>query len=131
MKMKKFVIGDIHGNYKELKELLSNINPDYHNDELIFLGDYIDRGPDSYHVIQLLITLQEKHGKNNIILLKGNHEQMAISNIKSGFIDYNNGYDTTYRDFARNNDSIENYLEFFNNLPLYLRMITLYMFMVE
>ena len=44
---------------------------------------------------------------------------MAISNIKSGFIDYNNGYDTTYRDFARNNDSIENYLEFFNNLPLY------------
>jgi serine/threonine protein phosphatase 1 len=117
--MKKFVIGDIHGNYKELNELLSKINPDFNNDELIFLGDYIDRGPDSYHVIQLLITLQKRYGENHIILLRGNHEQMAINNINSGCIDYNNGYDATYEDFTRNNDSIENYLELFNSLPLY------------
>lgn len=117
--MRKFVIGDIHGNYKELNELLSKINPDFNNDELIFLGDYIDRGPDNYQVIQLLITLQKRYGKNHIILLRGNHEQMAINNINCGYIDYNNGYDATYRDFTRNNDSIENYLEFFNSLPLY------------
>lgn len=117
--MRKFVIGDIHGNYKELNELLSKINPDFNNDELIFLGDYIDRGPDSYHVIQLLITLQKRYGKNHIILLRGNHEQMAINNINCGCIDYDNGYDATYRDFTRNNDSIENYLELFNSLPLY------------
>lgn len=117
--MKKFVIGDIHGNYKELNELLRMINTDYQNDELIFLGDYIDRGPESYQVIQLLITLQKKYGKNHIILLRGNHEQMAINNINSGCIDRYNGYDATYRDFARNNDSIEKYLEFFKSLPLY------------
>jgi len=117
--MKKFVIGDIHGNYKELNELLSKINPDYHNYELIFLGDYIDRGPDSYHVIKLLIALQKKYGKDHIILLRGNHEQMAINNINSGCIDCHNGYDATYKNFIRNKDSVTNYLDFFNNLPLY------------
>jgi serine/threonine protein phosphatase 1 len=42
--MKTLVIGDIHGYYRELKDALANA--DYqHGDRLIFLGDYIDRGP--------------------------------------------------------------------------------------
>lgn len=117
--MKKFVIEDVHGNYKELKDLLNKINPDFKKDQLIFLGDYIDRGPQSYKVIRLLIDLQEKHGKDHLVLLRGNHEDMAIDNIEYDRIDSFNGYDKTFGDFRNNKDSIENYYELFKALPLY------------
>lgn len=116
--MKKFVIGDVHGHYKELKDLLNKINPDFKQDKLIFLGDYIDRGPQSYKVIRLLIELQNNYGKDHVVLLRGNHEDMAMDNIIHDKIDFYNGYDITYRDFIRNKDSIENYYEFFKALPL-------------
>lgn len=117
--MKKFVIGDVHGNYEELMDLLDKINPDLRQDQLIYLGDYIDRGPQSYKVIRFLIDLQNKYGKEHVVLLRGNHEDMAIENIEHGRIDCFNGYDITFMDFIKNNDSIENYYEFFKGLPLY------------
>ncbi|TJX14584.1 serine/threonine protein phosphatase [Tissierella creatinini] len=117
--MRKFVIGDIHGCYEDLQELLGKIKPDLRKDKIIFLGDYIDRGKDSYSVIKLLKGLQEKHGKNHIVLLRGNHEQMAIDNIEGGYYRSFNGFDTTVRDFKRNNESIADYLDFFQSLPLY------------
>lgn len=117
--MKKFVIGDVHGNYEELMDLLDKINPNLRQDKLIYLGDYIDRGPQSYKVIRFLIDLQNKYGKEHVVLLRGNHEDMAIENIEHGRIDCFNGYDITFMDFIKNNDSIENYYEFFKGLPLY------------
>ena len=72
--MKKFVIGDVHGNYEELMDLLDKINPNLRQDKLIYLGDYIDRGPQSYKVIRFLIDLQNKYGKEHVVLLRGNHE---------------------------------------------------------
>jgi len=117
--MKKYVIGDIHGSYLELERLMTIINPDLHSEKIIFLGDYIDRGDDSYSVLQFLISLQKKYGNDHVVLLRGNHEQMAISNINKGYKGSFNGYDTTLRDFLKNNDEIENYLSFFNSLPLY------------
>jgi len=117
--MKKFVIGDVHGNYEELMDLLDKINPILRQDKLIYLGDYIDRGPQSYKVIRFLIDLQNKYGKEHVVLLRGNHEDMAIENIEHGRIDCFNGYDITFMDFIKNNDSIENYYEFFKGLPLY------------
>lgn len=117
--MKKFVIGDVHGNYEELMDLLDKINPNLRQDKLIYLGDYIDRGPQSYKVIRFLIDLQNKYGKEHVVLLRGNHEDMAIENIEHGSIDCFNGYDITFMDFNKNNDSIENYYEFFKGLPLY------------
>lgn len=117
--MKKFVIGDVHGNYEELMDLLDKINPNLRQDKLIYLGDYIDRGPQSYKVIRFLIDLQNNYGKEHVVLLRGNHEDMAIENIEHGSIDCFNGYDITFMDFIKNNDSIENYYEFFKGLPLY------------
>lgn len=117
--MRKFVIGDIHGCYEELVKLLENIKGDLTKDKIIFLGDYIDRGPKSFQVIKLLMELQEKYSKDHIVLLRGNHEQMAIDNIKRGYHSPFNGYDTTLRDFKRNNESIDLYLDFFQSLPLY------------
>ena len=66
-------IGDIHGNLEHL-EILLNMIPE--NEQLVFLGDYIDRGPDSYGVINKLKQLEKENP--DYIFLRGNHEQMAL-----------------------------------------------------
>lgn len=78
---KFFAIGDIHGCFNKLIELMDIIDfdPDIHR--LVFLGDYIDRGPDSYSVMEYLIDLKNRHG--NTVFLKGNHEEM-LENYISG-----------------------------------------------
>ena len=72
-----YVIGDIHGCPDELARLIEGL-PLEPSDRLIFLGDYIDRGPDSKGVITYLIEWQRK-GEKEIIFLKGNHEDMFLS----------------------------------------------------
>ncbi|MCA9193623.1 MAG: serine/threonine protein phosphatase [Planctomycetales bacterium] len=66
------VIGDIHGCSTALLGLFDAVQPSS-NDELIFLGDYVDRGPDSKGVLELLIECQRKHLAR---FLMGNHEIM-------------------------------------------------------
>ena len=83
---KTFVIGDIHGCYKTLMALLAKITPDTGKDAFVFLGDYIDRGPDSQKVVAELLQLQQKY--TNFIALKGNHEQM--------FLDFLDGKDQDF-----------------------------------
>lgn len=65
-------IGDIHGCKKELEQLVSLLPP---KRQLIFLGDYIDRGPDSKGVIDFLIALSKKR---DCVFLSGNHELMLL-----------------------------------------------------
>lgn len=74
--MKRYVIGDIHGCHTELEELLNRID-EHANDEykIIFVGDYVDRGPDSKKVVDKVRRMQ-KHGH---VALMGNHEDMLIS----------------------------------------------------
>jgi serine/threonine protein phosphatase 1 len=68
-----YAIGDIHGCLPQLKELMAQL-PLKSEDELVFLGDYIDRGPDSKGVLDYLVANQ----KPNWHLLRGNHEQMLL-----------------------------------------------------
>ncbi|MGN6645368.1 MAG: metallophosphoesterase, partial [Cytophaga sp.] len=49
-----FVIADIHGCFKTLKALIEDQLQPTNEDQFIFLGDYIDRGPDSKSVINYL-----------------------------------------------------------------------------
>ena len=70
--MRTIAIGDIHGCSKALQGLLEAIEPQPH-DRLIFLGDYVDRGPDSKGVISLLLDLRQKC---HTVFLLGNHEIM-------------------------------------------------------
>jgi len=75
--MKRLIaIGDIHGRLYKLEKILDLIDPQQ-GDTLVFLGDYIDRGPDSYEVVELLIDLKNKF--SNTITLRGNHEDFVIS----------------------------------------------------
>ena len=69
-----FAIGDIHGCYDRLKALMEKIPIDYSRDGLVFIGDYIDRGPHSVEVVDYLIQLKNRFPE--VILLKGNHEDM-------------------------------------------------------
>jgi serine/threonine protein phosphatase 1 len=71
---KFFVVGDVHGEYNMLVELLKSWNPETHR--LVFLGDLIDRGPKSKEVVELAIKMQVEYGA---IILKGNHEEMFMS----------------------------------------------------
>jgi serine/threonine protein phosphatase 1 len=65
-----WVIGDIHGMYHPLKRLLAAIEENDSSAELIFAGDYINRGPDSFKVIELLM------GLTNAQFIRGNHDDV-------------------------------------------------------
>ncbi|MBV1895440.1 MAG: serine/threonine protein phosphatase [Rhodobacteraceae bacterium] len=68
------VIGDIHGCIDLLDLLLARIEPDC---PLVFVGDYIDRGPDSAGVLRRLKQLTQTENREVICLL-GNHEEMLL-----------------------------------------------------
>ena len=67
-------IGDIHGCLTALDTLLGFVQPTP-SDQLIFLGDYVDRGPDSKGVLDRLIELQRT---GRVVCLRGNHEIMML-----------------------------------------------------
>ncbi len=76
--MPTYAIGDIHGNLAALDDLLSWVapllNPD---DTLVFLGDYIDRGPDSKGCVERIVRLQESL-PCHVVGILGNHEQWML-----------------------------------------------------
>ena len=74
---KRWIIPDIHGCAKTLRALFEHYIVPSKEDELYFLGDYIDRGPDSKGVIDFLMDLEEQGFK--IFLVKGNHEESCVN----------------------------------------------------
>lgn len=74
--IKKWVIPDIHGCVRTVKTLIENQIKPNKNDQLIFIGDYIDRGPDSKGVIDYIMSLQEND--YNVVALMGNHEDYCV-----------------------------------------------------
>lgn len=75
-----YAIGDVHGRSDLLKQLLTVIDVDLARSSPIrpiqvFLGDYVDRGPDSRGVLDLLIERQHSH---ETVFLKGNHEAFLM-----------------------------------------------------
>jgi serine/threonine protein phosphatase 1 len=79
-----YAVGDIHGRADLLAEMLARIDRDRDERPVatsteIFLGDYIDRGPQSRQVIDLLIA---RRRVRDVVLLKGNHEAFALQFLK-------------------------------------------------
>jgi serine/threonine protein phosphatase 1 len=68
---RRVVIGDVHGHYEGLMLLLEKIAPTS-EDKIYFLGDLIDRGPQSAQVVEFVKD-------NNYLCLLGNHEQMLLN----------------------------------------------------
>lgn len=74
------VIGDIHGSYNTLNELIANVIQKYRVERFIFLGDLIDRGAGSKQTVDLIISLQNSF---EVTVLRGNHEEMLLSFLNS------------------------------------------------
>jgi serine/threonine protein phosphatase 1 len=92
--MRTLAIGDIHGCRRALTTLLDAVKPKK-NDQVIFLGDYVDRGPDTPGVINTLLSLK---GRCKTVFLRGNHELMMLdareSFLKSDIWQSCGGYET-------------------------------------
>lgn len=105
--MATYAIGDIHGWNSALQALFDEVGFT-RNDRIIFLGDYIDRGPDTKGVIDFLIR---KSKELPVVFLRGNHEVMML--------------DARDSEDARNNwlrvggrEAVESYPKrHFNNIP--------------
>jgi serine/threonine protein phosphatase 1 len=81
--MRRFAVGDIHGCSKALRTVIETIDPQP-DDEFVFLGDYIDRGPDSRDVIDQIIDLSQRC---RVVALCGNHEIMLLGVTLGGLDD--------------------------------------------
>jgi serine/threonine protein phosphatase 1 len=79
--MRLFAVPDIHGRKDLLVLLLAKLwleeKLDMSRDKLIFLGDMVDRGPDSKGVLDAVRSLQDEH-PDTVIVLAGNHEELMI-----------------------------------------------------
>ena len=75
-----YSIGDVHGCMDKLAELVRRCDGDAAGRSMryVFLGDYVDRGPNSRGVVQFLIDLQRSYPDRDVFL-KGNHEDMMVA----------------------------------------------------
>jgi serine/threonine protein phosphatase 1 len=78
--MPSYAIGDVHGCLKTLDAMLArwNLGPE---DQLLFLGDLIDRGPDSKGVIDRVRSLEEDPDGPQVVALMGNHEVLLLESL--------------------------------------------------
>jgi serine/threonine protein phosphatase 1 len=119
-------IGDIHGCNSLLKRLLDRIKIDPLADTLIFIGDYLDRGPEVREVIDTLLNLKETYP--NLICLRGNHESMFLNYYLRGCDEelylYNGGqttldsYGISLGEARKGKGFPEDHLRFLTSLPL-------------
>lgn len=103
MGKRTIAIGDIHGDLGHLHALWSKLPVLAIGDTVVFLGDYVDRGPDSRGVIEFVRKL---HGETSarVVALMGNHEQMLIDAYDGvepdGLLPPSNGVMATYLSFT-------------------------------
>lgn len=119
MENRTFIMGDIHGMYDKLMACLQAVSFDYTNDKLIQLGDVVDRGPDSYLVIEELLKIK------NLIAVRGNHDDCWMQglfyyredyqNQIEVFSLYNQGARETLQSYTRRGIDPNVHLTFFRN----------------
>ncbi|ULO10293.1 serine/threonine protein phosphatase [Paenibacillus sp. 19GGS1-52] len=140
--MRTLVISDIHGSYQEFNALLNKVNYGSSEDQLILLGDYVDRGPNSKAIVEQVKNLHEECG---VVVLKGNHDKMACDALLNeddkldthwlnnggfhtllSYIDMESDFsmdDFGWNDYMRMKEFIrheyKHHLDFLSSLPLY------------
>lgn len=125
------IIGDIHGHADKLEELLFKLDykrfkkgfkHDYRT--VIFVGDYIDRGPNNPRVVELVRSMVDA---GNAIALCGNHEHNAIcfnTKIKNGYLREHSiknfhQHSATLKQFLGKQSLYDETIEWFKSLPLF------------
>jgi len=133
-----FPIGDIHGRYdlvrklydKVVAEINTGVDP-VNGGTIVFLGDYIDRGPESSKVLDFLMSLEDVSGDIPIkhMMLRGNHEAMMVhcryhpEDIGYLHMWLSNGGDKTIDSFGVSmqdivDGALDNYIAWINNRPI-------------
>ncbi|MAM19517.1 MAG: metallophosphoesterase family protein [Bacteroidota bacterium] len=118
---RKLAIGDIHGGLRGLVQLLERIDltPE---DQLIFLGDYVDGWSDSANTVTYLIELAKQ---NSCIFIRGNHDDLAHRWLETGELNQkwleHGGQSSidAYRNFSE--DEIKAHLKFFSEMFNYYK----------
>jgi serine/threonine protein phosphatase 1 len=124
-----FAIGDIHGCLEKLKSLLAACDAfrDSQSARFIFLGDYIDRGPQSKDVLDLLIKGGGRRDRD-FVCLRGNHEEMLIRAADKERSDrdlmtwWGNGGEATLKSYGVDDpsDVPAEHLDWLRSLPLHI-----------
>lgn len=101
--MGTFVIGDIHGDVAALESVLSQLQPLGEEDTVVFLGDYVDRGPHPRGVVERVRRFVEE-SPTHTVTLRGNHEDKWVQSFESPDLPYLvqlvNGCAHTFRSFT-------------------------------
>lgn len=105
------IIGDVHGCWDELRDLLSEIRPGP-QDKLISVGDLICKGPDSESVLDWAMSAK------NLQVVLGNHELRFLTRWKSGLPQDEKPYDM--ETFRQLEGGYERYMRFIDAWPLYI-----------
>lgn len=127
------LIGDIHGYAQPLKQLLQSMGYSesggvwHHPDrQVIFVGDYIDRGPAIREVLQIVRVMVDS---GNALAIMGNHEYNALAYaypigenryLRSHNPVHTRQHQATLEQFANHDSEWQDWLEWFYTLPLYL-----------
>lgn len=130
-------IGDIHGHADKIEELLlklgykkSNGTYSHPNRKVLFVGDYIDRGPKIRETLNIVKSMVESE---NVIALMGNHEYNALcfhfqetegGHLRKHLIKNIIQHYETLKQFQNRQEEYEEYLDWFKTLPLYFETNT-------
>ena len=121
--MLTYAIGDIHGSDTKLANLLRHCQAHCGDDacRFVFVGDYVDRGPSSREVVNLLMEMQSG-APERIVCLRGNHEELLIdaSKKRNERLWLDNGGDTTLDSYGVDHaeELPAEHLAWFKDLPL-------------
>ncbi len=103
MTARTFAVGDVHGELGHLETLLARLPPLRPEDTLLFIGDYLDRGPDSAAVVARVRGLAQA-APARVVTLRGSHEDAWLQVRREGYLQFllpvGNGCLATYRSFT-------------------------------
>ncbi len=114
-----FIVGDVHGDLETLKRILQKLNMNLVREgsvELVFLGDYVDRGPNQLEALLTALTLKSEF-PDNVTLLRGNHEPPP--HLIPSPHDFPQVLKKLYG-YVRGSEIYQAFSELFNSLPLVL-----------
>lgn len=132
-----YVIGDVHGCYDEMMELLHKIEEEDEDARIIFVGDFVDRGPQVDKVLEWCLKNITVDGKYQSV--RGNHEQMVLEWYEEWLQWWDEGgfhhpkkelMPESYYDFSRWMDAmnllrpekLEPYMDFIHSLPYHKKL---------
>lgn len=121
--MARYVLGDVHGNFKALKQILEMSKFDYKKDLLIVLGDVCDGYNESYYVVEELLKVK------NCVFIIGNHDVWFMNHMANGWAEHiwlSQGGKETRESYKSNGYSYnkfpQSHKDFFNNGRYYYEL---------